>query len=483
MKLDWLLNNITTFSGITDDSRDVEENYIFIAGGGRKESDKYLKEAIIKGASLIVTEQYIEDFDSEKQIIVEDRREAAAILANVFYNYPSRELVVIGVTGTCGKTTTTYILESIFEAAGYVPGVIGTENIRYSGLEYPSPNTTPSSIILQKTMRKMIEHGCNVLIMEVSSHAIAQKRTYGVLFNGAIFTNLSLEHLDFHASMEEYFNEKVKLFTEYAEKSIASGKNFVAAVNVKDIWGERLYLNLRDNKVINKVKKINIDEVKIISNEKINSLGICAEFEGILINSKLIGNFNLENLIGSILLCKLLGLTKKSIESGILKMKPVPGRMELVANTNNIIVDFAHKPGALQVVLNVLNVMKKNNLICVFGCGGERDHEKRPLMGKISSEIADLTILTSDNTRGENPNKIIEDIIEGVDSKEKIMVIVDREEAIRKAINILNKDDILLIAGRGAEAELIVNDVDGVTTKKIKFDDRKKVEEIISEVR
>jgi UDP-N-acetylmuramoyl-L-alanyl-D-glutamate--2,6-diaminopimelate ligase len=403
-------------------------------------------------------------------IQVPDGRAALAEMASAFYNHPSQGMQIIGVTGTSGKTTTSYLLESILKAAGFQVGVIGTVNSRFGDQVFPSSHTTPGSPELQQLLQQMREKGCNAVVIEVSSHALKQKRVRGVAYDGMLFTNLSPEHLDYHPDMEDYFRSKELLFTEYAEASIQAGKTPVGVINTGDEYGRRLFQSLKKN------SKIFTDEFQGSEGLNIELQGITGSIGGISIQSSLTGKFNAENIVGAVRLADRMGLPLEAIQRGISALKGVPGRLERVENSKgvNAWVDYAHKPDALEKVLKTLARLKgSGQLITVFGCGGDRDRSKRPVMGRIAVENSDFVWVTSDNPRTENPDVIIREITAGTQSFENYSVEVDRRKALFQAAQMTQAGDLLLVAGKGHEDYQILG------TQKVPFDDREEVREAL----
>jgi UDP-N-acetylmuramoyl-L-alanyl-D-glutamate--2,6-diaminopimelate ligase len=445
--------------GITSDSREVEPGFIFIAiQGGSQDGRLFIPTAIQKGAILIVGEggpiqgglPYVQ---------VPDARSALSSLAAEFYGNPSKSLLVIGVTGTSGKTTTTYLLESILQAAGHQVGMIGTINFRFGTKVFPSTHTTPGPVELQRLIFQMKSEGCTAVVMEVSSHALKQKRVSAIAFDGMIFTNLSPEHLDFHPDMEDYFQAKALLFGEVAEFSKTQDKTPVAAINQDDEYGRRLLASL----------KISGHGFHVGQSFKITPDGISGLIDNVVIQSPMTGHFNCSNIAGAICLAEALGIASPIIEKGIRQLAGVPGRLERVLNNRgvHVWVDYAHKPDALEKVLRTLGALRQGRrLITVFGCGGDRDRKKRPLMGKIAVEGSDLVIITSDNPRTEDPAVIVDEILVGTARHSNFLVEVDRKQAIFKAIHAAAPGDLVLIAGKGHEDYQILG------TQKIHFDDR-----------
>lgn len=446
-----LLNQ--TVTGVTSDSRKVRPGFVFVAVRGvQSDGHEHIDSALKNGAILIIGE-------TPQTLQVSDSRKALALLTCEFYENPSQSMLMIGVTGTSGKTTTTYILESILKEAGHRVGVIGTINIRYEGVSIPSELTTPSSEDLNRILAEMKSKGCTAVVMEVSSHALKQKRTYGFCFDGMVFTGLSAEHLDFHSDMEDYFLTKKLLFTEYAELSRRCGKSPIFSINESNSYGARLAQEVSGKHVF----KFGTQKLGL------SAIGTKGRVSGVDVQSRLVGRFNAENILGALILCLGLKIPKQNIEQGIKKLHSVPGRLEAVEGNAEqdiqVFVDYAHKPDALEKVLDVLNEIKTGKIITVFGCGGDRDRTKRPVMGKIAVQKSDWVIVTSDNPRTEDPNHIIKEIMQGVLEYENVIVESDRKKAILTAITKADKNDTVLIAGKGHENYQIVG------TVKSHFDD------------
>lgn len=488
MTFDQLLATIRTFPVVTDDTRELVAGGVFVYGGGRDRREEFLDEALAKGAALIVSEETLPQLAPAQWLQVPSRRAAAAELARAFYGDPSLQLRVIGVTGTCGKTTSTFLLEALLQAAGHAVGVIGTENIRYTGRVFPAPNTTPSTFVLNRTLRAMVDAGCTALAMEVSSHALEQGRVLGVAFDAMLFTNLSVEHLDLHGTMENYFAAKSRLFTDCAAYARTRGKTPRAAVNLDDAYGTRLYQCLRDSPDFAPQGPLGFSRHPL--NEGVDGSALQASADGIhgvavlrgdgmdqpvAVAAPLIGDFNVENVLAAVAVGLQLGVDADALARGLRAVQRVPGRMQRVAQRGGVavVVDFAHKPGALDVVLATLRPLTAGRLICVFGCGGRRDASKRPVMGRMAAQRADIVIVAPDNSRGEPFATIAADILAGVDAagRARMQTVDDRREAIRAALNQARRGDTVLIAGRGAESELSIDLGDG-RDRQIAFDDR-----------
>lgn len=458
---------------ITSDSRTVispqSAKTIYVAVPGTQvDGHSFLRTVEKENPALMIGERSAEEMGlpKDRYLEVPDARAALGILASEIERNPSREMLVLGITGTSGKTTTSFLVESILREAGKKVGLIGTVSFRIDGIEIPSTHTTPGPVELQQLLRRMRREGCDALVMEVSSHALKQHRTIGVAFDGAIFTNLSAEHLDYHPDMEDYYLSKKILFAQQADRSIAFGKAPVFVVHEGTPYGDRLLEELGTE---------NVTGFSVPSSVMIDAEGIQGSFSGISLRSKLIGRFNAENIAAAVALIKALPksheISDSALRNGIQNLDRVPGRLEQVPDEVGgrvILVDYAHKPDALEKVLEILRPMRKpgSKLICVFGCGGDRDRAKRPVMGEIACRLADEVILTSDNPRTENPESILDAIEAGCQDHRNWKRITDRASAIKTAVHGSKKEDILLIAGKGHEDyQLIGND-------KIHFDDR-----------
>ncbi len=443
-----------------------------------------LQKAIANGARFIV---YEKDFQSPPQVTaikVTNSRRALGILAKNYFANPSDKVVLIAVIGTNGKTTTTYLLESIFKAAGFKCGVLGTVNYRYNNKTYPAPNTTPESYELQKIIREMADDGVTHVIAEVSSHAIDLRRVDDCDFDLGVFTNLTPEHLDYHLTMENYFQAKKRFFAEVLPQSKKKHQQKMV-INGDDSWGKRILREVALPALTYGMEKEN--PVKALSYE-LSLAGIKAKInlagKTISIKTPLVGKFNIYNILAACAAAMALEIPPAVIKAGIESLSYVPGRLEKINTLSglNVLVDYAHKADALKQVLQNLAQFRKKRIITVFGCGGNRDRGKRPLMGKAATDFSDLTIVTSDNPRLEDPMAIITEIESGIDQNKikkltadqpeinnsihSYMIIPERKKAIEKAINIAQKGDIILIAGKGHEDYQILG------TNKTPFDDR-----------
>lgn len=478
---------------LCSDSREVRTGSVFVAiRGGSADGHHFLEDVKKKGAAMVVAEEVPEGGAPQLPFVkVRDSRKALALLAANFYGNPSRRMKVIGVTGTSGKTTTTYLIESILQAAGYEVGVIGTVNFRHGGKILPSTHTTPGAVELQRLLARMRDEGCNAVVMEVSSHALKQHRTAQIAFDAAVFTNLSPEHLDFHPDMEDYFQSKSLLFTDSAVESSRAGKKPFAVVNGDDPYGRRLAVSLAapDQGSSRCFSFALSDEFPpdhatlCGSGLRYGLSGIQGEVNGIRVESPLIGAFNASNVLAALSVGVGMGLSPEAISKGISGLKSVPGRLERVPGSKGIhvFVDYAHKPDALDKVLQTLQEVRGDHkMITVFGCGGDRDRKKRPLMGKIAVTRSDHVWITSDNPRTEDPNAIISEILAGTTGFRNFKVEPDRRKAIHAAIRMAASGDLVLIAGKGHEDYQIIADPSAGGTRKIHFDDREVAKEAVA---
>lgn len=460
-------------------------NSLFVAIPGLvHDGHDFIGQAIERGARFIVHQKDIAVPEGIAAVKVADSRRALGMIARNYFGDPSSRLTLIGVTGTSGKTTVSYLLESILNAAGFCCGVLGTVNYRYGGRILPAPNTTPESYDMQKILREMVNAGVTHVIAEVSSHALDLKRVDDCDFDLGIFTNLSPEHLDYHKDMEDYFQAKKRLFADILPQSKKSHPQ-KAVLNADDPWGRRLLGEIRIPALSYGLEE---NTGVTVEQEETTLKGIRAGIrlggKTIAVTSGLIGRFNLSNILAASAAASVLGLAPEVIVEGIANLSFVPGRLEKVDSTAGIhvFVDYAHKPDALKQVLLNLEKLKQKRILTVFGCGGNRDRAKRPLMGETATLHSDLTIITSDNPRQEEPLAIISEIEAGID-KQKIRktssdhpqfekdehayaVIADRKTAIVQAINLADAGDIVLIAGKGHEDYQIVG------KEKRPFDDR-----------
>ncbi len=465
-------------------SNDVRPGGLFVAiSGSVADGHDYIESAVKNGAVVVIAQKPVECNVAVME--VKSSRKALALISAVFFGKPSKKLCVIGVTGTNGKTTTTFLVESILLKAGYKTGVIGTVNYRYSGKAFDNPMTTPESLDLQKILFEMAEAGVTHVVLEVSSHAVDLHRIYNCWLDIGVFTNLTQDHLDFHGDMETYWSCKKRLFTENLRLG-PKKNNAVAVINFENNKGIELSKTVGDMKIFSAgLSKDCLIKASDIRADSSGVSGAVSSPAGVFnFRSSLVGTYNLENILCATGVGISLEIPLEIIRSGIELFQNVPGRLERV--TNNIkrfvFVDYAHTPDALENVLSALKKVINGRLICVFGCGGDRDKTKRPKMGEIASQLADLCIITSDNPRTEDPDVIIDQIVNGLsfDSGMKYLpwelesgflqkgysIIPDRREAIQASIKASDSEDTILLAGKGHETYQILS------TGTIPFDDR-----------
>jgi UDP-N-acetylmuramoyl-L-alanyl-D-glutamate--2,6-diaminopimelate ligase len=481
-------------SRIAYNSKDIGENSLFVAIKGTKsDGHSFIHEAISKGARAVVVEQLPEDIKDVTVILTHDTRLALAKIAARFYNNPSSDLTLVGITGTNGKTTTAYLVESIFRKAGLKTGIIGTISYRYGEKSIPASMTTPESLDLQRMLTEMAEDGVTHVVMEVSSHALDLKRVESLHFKAGVFTNLTQDHLDYHQTMEHYFKSKAILFNRLLPKG-GNKRISHAILNRDDPYSKTLSENTTPNIIDYSVK----NQADVFPAHALLTLdGISAEINtpkgSLRVKSSLIGEFNLYNILAAIGVGISQNIPLKDIKRGIESLDSVPGRFERIENKEgiSIVVDYAHTSDALKRALETISRISKGRIITVFGCGGDRDRLKRPIMGAISGKYSDLSIITSDNPRTENPNTIIEEIKEGIKdsgareyhhtdstgnfSQKGYITIVDRLKAIRFAIDMAKPKDTVLIAGKGHEDYQIVGN------KRTPFNDRQEARNAIAE--
>ena len=451
-------------SSVSLDSRIIEPHSLFVAlSGNVVDGHNFIDEVIEKGAKIIVYEKDIKEFKHGVTYIkVLDTHSAIGILASNFYGNPSSKMKLVGVTGTSGKTTTATLLHQLFRDLGYKAGMIGTVVNKINDIEEEAHRTTPDAVTLNELLARMVDEGCEYCFMEVSSHSVSEKRVSGLSFVGGIFTNLTLDHLDYHKTLDSYAEAKKGFFdmipsTGFAVANIDDGRGMYMLSTTK---AHTYILSLKQKADVSAEASVKVD-----FNER---------FE-----SKLIGEFNAYNLLGIYAAAILLGQSKEKVKDSIKNLNPVPGRFQYIKSEEGVIgiVDYAHKPDALENVLKTANEMKKEGkLIAVVGCGGDRDRSKRPIMARLGYDLADILILTSDNPRTEKPDDILEEMRKGIDglpTEGKVNIIANRHEAIAKACLYANKGDIILVAGKGHETYQEVNGI------KSHFDDMEELKKYL----
>ncbi|MBS7530286.1 UDP-N-acetylmuramoyl-L-alanyl-D-glutamate--2,6-diaminopimelate ligase [Hazenella sp. IB182353] len=445
---------------IVIDSRQIKPGDLFVAiRGHQSDGHRYISKAIENGAVAVVAEESL--LLDVPLLIVPDSRRAMAHLAATFYGHPSRELKLIGVTGTNGKTTTTHLIEHLLHTAHKEVGLIGTIGMRFGGQTQPVRNTTPDAQDLQKGFRMMKEAGCEYAVMEVSSHALDMGRTRGSFFQYAIFTNLTQDHLDYHKTMGAYREAKGLLFSQL-------NMNNVAILNQDDVASD-YFAHITSAQVITygieKKADVRAENIRVSASGTHFTL---KTFRGdISVSMKMIGKFNVYNVLAATCVALAEGLSLEQIRDGLASLSGVPGRFELVETGQNFatIVDYAHTPDSLKNALETILEFSTGKVFTVVGCGGDRDREKRPLMAKMALAYSDLTIFTTDNPRSEDPKQILADMTEGL-TDEEFKMIEDRKQAIQTAMQSASDGDIVFIAGKGHETYQEVNGV------RYHFDDR-----------
>lgn len=458
-----------TIKGMSYDSRKIEQGFLFFAiKGFETDGHQYIAMAIEKGAVAVVVEQEQLGL-AVPQIVVADSRKAMALMAAAYYDYPAEKLCMLGVTGTSGKTSVTYMLKSILEQAGRKVGLLGTISNIIGDEVTHATHTTPESLDLHRLLAHMLEQGMDTVVMEVSSHSLSLDRVYGIAFTGAIFTNLSQDHLDFHGDFLHYRNAKALLFAhaenaainmddEYAIYMLGSTKGYAQTFGIErkaDVMAHHIDISLAGT--------------RFVLDTKGTQLPILMKTPGL---------FTVYNALSAITLSLMLGIDMMHIKNGLETTEIVAGRFEMLDTDGEayaILLDYAHKPDGLEKVLSTAKDFTENNLVCIFGCGGNRDKEKRPIMGAIAERIADYVVVTSDNPRFEEPMVIIEDILVGME-RENHTVIEDRRAAIKYAMQHAAPGDVIVLAGKGHE------DYQEIKGIKYPFDEKVVVAELLVEI-
>ncbi len=458
--------------GIAFDSRKVENGFLFVAVKGLTvDGHDFISSAIEKGAKVVICQWLPETLqDDITYVQTDDSSEALGIVSSNFYDRPSENIKLIGITGTNGKTTCVTLLYELFQNLGYSVGLLSTVENKINHEVLDASFTTPDAVQLNSLLAKMVSSGCAYCFMEVSSHALVQHRVTGLEFTGGVFTNISHDHLDYHKTFDEYIAAKKLLFDNLSSESFA-------LVNSDDRRGMVMLQNTKADKFKMAIHRMADFRVRVIHN---TLQGLELNFDGTDVWFKLIGEFNAYNLLTAYAVAVLLGENKEDVLSGLSTTSGASGRFERVVNSSNVmaIVDYAHTPDALENVLKTIDELRTKNemLVTVVGCGGDRDKSKRPKMADIASRFSNKVILTSDNPRTEDPKEILADMRAGIPkSKERnVMVIEDRKEAIRTACNLVGGEDIVLVAGKGHETYQEINGV------KHHFDDREVLNEILT---
>lgn len=467
--------------GLHYDSRQISPGFLFVAVPGFKtDGHNYIPAALSKGAVALVMEKPLPVPAEVVAVRVPDSRKALAQLAAEFYGNPASKMRVIGITGTNGKTTTTHLVEAILEQQGCVVGRLGTISNRIGGKEFPVEHTTPESLELQALLSQMAAVQSDYAVMEVSSHALALKRVEACEYDVAVFTNLTQDHLDFHQSMEEYREAKVRLFAELGVNSCKSGLKY-AVINLDDPAAERFMAVTRAEVITYGIEQeALVKAVDLRITPRGAAFLACLPDREIELKINLTGRFSIYNTLAALAVGWREGVPLEKVKAALESVQGVSGRFELVDCGQDfaVIVDYAHTPDGLENVLSTAREVTAGRVITVFGCGGDRDRTKRPLMGAVVGRLSDYAVVTSDNPRSEDPLRIIEDILPGVQSAgaAEYMVIPDRRQAIEQAIHMAKPGDMVMIAGKGHETYQLVGD------KVLDFDDRQVTREILREL-
>ena len=454
---------------LMSNSRNKQPNGLFFCVCGmRFDAHTYAPEAIKNGACALVVERFLPL--EVPQVLVKNVRSAMAYIASAFYGYPSNDMRMIAISGTKGKTTTTFLMKSILESSGLKTGLIGTTGNLIGNKHLPSNMTTPDPIELQSTLAQMRDEGVKAVVMEASAHAVDMNRMDGIQFESACFTNFSQDHLDYFGTMDHYFQVKKQLFLNSSVKN--------AAINADDEMVATIVSELKQPYItfaISAKADVYARDIEITENGVAFSI-ILKGIEQEHITMHLTGMFNVYNALAAASLSLIMGISWQAIKEGLQKVEMVPGRVEMLATNTpyKVILDYAHSPDSLENILHTVREFTKNRLIVLFGCGGDRDHGKRPIMGEIVGNLADFSIITSDNPRTEDPNVILRAIERGMkQTAGEYIVIENRRDAIRHALEMGLEGDIIILAGKGNET---YQDIAGV---KHPFDEKKIVEEIL----
>ena len=476
MKLSTLLQGVKTLNAfedveierVTDKDKDTKEKTLFVCiDGNQYDGHKMAKTALLNGAVAVLTER---DLKIDKQIIVKNTRKAYSQIASNFYKNPTKKLKLVGITGTNGKTSTSFFIKNMLKSMGYKCGLIGTVENDFGGGKLESTLTTPEPMELQKLFRNMVDNGCEYCVMEVSSQALAQKRVYGLKFETSILTNITVDHLDYHGTMENYINAKLQLL-KMSKKAIVNIDNDNVKAVLNKISCHTVTCSIMKNSADYTAKNVVCNENQI----QYELVGMSCIGR---ISVDLPGEFTVYNsLLASVALLEL-GFSIDSISNAAEKIEKVKGRAEKVPIPKNftVIIDYAHTPDGLENILNCIKGFSKGKIITVFGCGGDRDKSKRAQMGKIAGEMSSIAVVTSDNPRTENPLLIINDILGGMEkTKSKLAIIENRRQAIEFALSKARKGDVVLLAGKGHETYQIIGN------EKIPFDEREIIKEYFKE--
>lgn len=466
-------NEEINVKGLAIDSRKAKDGYTFIATKGTQvDGHQYINAAIKNGAQSIVCEVLPDTLLSEiTYCLVEDSKKTLGLLSAAFYNHPSKKINLVGVTGTNGKTTTVTLLYRLFTELGYKTGLLSTIENKIGATTIPSTHTTPDAISLNELLAEMVDAGCDYAFMEVSSHAVDQQRIAGLEFTGALFTNLSHDHLDYHKNFQNYINAKKKFFDDLPKRAFA-------LTNIDDRRGNVMLQNTKAKKYPYALKKVAAFKAKIIEN---SLAGLQLDLDGAEFHGRLIGEFNAYNYLAVYATAMLLEMERFEVMTALSSLQTAEGRFDYLfaeKTGKTGIVDYAHTPDALEKVLTTINQLKQRDteILTVVGCGGDRDTAKRPIMADMACTYSNRVILTSDNPRSESPEAIIEEMEKGVKitDRTKVLNITDRKQAIKTACALAKTGDIILVAGKGHEK---YQETKGV---KIPFDDKEILNEFLN---
>jgi len=486
MKLGELLRGVPTLeigaspdlevTSLAYDSRRTERGTLFFAIHGEKaDGHEFVGSALDRGAVAVVSERPAPPELMPRWVRVEKVRRALSSASRAFLGHPDARLLMVGITGTNGKTTTSYLIESIFRAAGIPAGVFGTIEYRWAGRTHTAVNTTPESLDLLAYFDQLLKSGGEAAVLEASSHALAQERLWGFPFRAAVFTNLTRDHLDYHHDFESYFAAKRRLF-----EGLGVPPPELAVINVDDPWGAKLLAAPNPRRItFGNNGSAQVKPLKFIQGANGSQATVSAPGTTIEVKSQLVGRANLSNILAAVATGVGLGISTDRIADGVSALKSVPGRFERVDEGQPflVVVDYAHTDDALRNVLKTARELARDRLIVLFGCGGDRDRTKRPLMGEAAGELADVVVLTSDNPRSEDPVTIMNDALVGIQrTGRRHMTEVDREAAIRKALSEAREGDVVVIAGKGHETYQILKD------RTISFDDREVARRLLHEL-
>lgn len=473
-------NTNIDIKGLEYDSRKIKKDFLFFAiDGTHVKGSAFAQQAINNGAICIVSNKEIKNL-SVTNVIVDDVTDVMSKISAKFYGYPDKQMTIIGVTGTNGKTSITYMTESVFKNFGIPIGVIGTINYRYGNVVIDAPNTTPQSLDLFKMMSEMVSQNIKYLIMEVSSHSLVLGRVKDIEFDIAVWTNLTQDHLDFHKNIENYFNAKYILFSSL--KNNEKNNKKYAIINSDDFYGKKIIERLTGNiniltySVYDKTADFNADNLKLDNSGSIFELK--SKYGSKKIQTTHIGLHNVYNILAVICIGAVNNFNFNELFCSAEKTSSAPGRFEKIISKQKgitVIVDYAHTDDAVKNVISAIKNLNHKRIITVFGCGGNRDKTKRPKMAKVACSMSDFVFITSDNPREEDPVEIIKDIEKGAleTGNKNYKIVVDRRQAIKQAIDYAQKDDIVLLAGKGHETYQIIG------REKIHFDDRQEAKKVL----